>query len=136
MKSNRVPAVFALSAVVLLGACSTTYNPNATTTTVSTTTTVPTGTPHELMDNIMKAVTGLGNAVAKDSHDAKDRLNYINANWKVLQGDLGTLTDDDLEPMVRLMRLTNTAVNRTRPADADKVEKFLPAVIQSILAKL
>ena len=84
----------------------------------------------------MKAVTGLGNAVAKDSRDAKDRLNYINANWKVLQDDLVALTDDDIEPMVRLMRLTNTAVNRTRPADADKVEKFLPAVIQSILAKL
>ena len=136
MQARRKYAICAVSALVALSACSTTYSPNASTTTVTTTTTIPTGTSSELFANIFKAVTGLSNAIAKDSGDAKDRLDYINANWKVLQGDLSALTDDDREPMVRLMRLVNTAVNRKRPADADKVQKFLPAVIDSLLAKL
>jgi hypothetical protein len=124
-------------AIALTAGCSTTYDTGATTTTtVSTTTTLPKGTTEELLANILSAVTGLGDAIVNDSAEAKERLADINANWKVVQEDFGILTTDDVDPLARLVALANTAVTRKRPADADKAQKFLPAVIEALLEKL
>ena len=136
MSRARLQTLMAIALVVSLASCSTTYDTGATSTTVATTTTLPSGTTEELLANILQAVTGLGDAIVDNSSDAKDRIAFINANWKIVQEDLGSLTADDTEPMVRLIRLANTAVTRKRPADADKVQKFLPDVIDSILTKL
>lgn len=136
MNRKIPPGLLALVTLTSLVACSTTYDTGVTTTTSSTTTTVPTGTTEELLANVLKAATGLGDAIVDNSADAKDRINYINANWEVALGDLAVLTEDDIEPMAQLVKLANTAVERKRPADADKVQKFLPDVIDALLRKI
>ena len=137
MKSRALQSCMFAVAIALTAGCSTTYDTGATsTTTVSTTTTLPKGTTEELLANILSAVTGLGDAIVDDSADAKERLAYINANWKVVQEDFGILTTDDVDPLSRLVALANTAVTRKRPADADKAQKFMPAVIEALLEKL
>ena len=137
MKSRVLQSCLFAVAIALIAGCSTTYDTGATsTTTVSTTTTLPKGTTEELLTNILSAVTGLGDAIVDDSADAKERLAYINANWKVVQEDFGNLTTDDVDPLSRLVGLAHTAVTRKRPADADKAQKFMPAVIEALLEKL
>jgi len=137
MKSRPIQGWLLVVAIALISGCSTTYDTGATTTvTVATTTTLPNGTTAELLANILSAVTGLGDAIVDDSAEAKERLAYINANWKVVQEDFGNLTTDDVDPLSRLVGLANTAVTRKRPADADKAQKFLPAVIEALLEKL
>lgn len=137
MKSHVIQGCLFTVAIALVAGCSTTYDTGATsTTTVVTTSTLPKGTTDELLANILSAVTGLGDAIVEDSAEAKERLAYINANWKVVQEDFSNLTTDDVDPLSRLISLANTAVKRKRPADADKAQKFLPAVIESLLEKL
>lgn len=137
MKTRVIQSSLVTVSLALIAGCSTTYDTGATTTTtVATNTTLPKGTTEELLANILSAATGLGDAIVEDSADAKERLAYINANWKVVQEDFGNLTTDDVDPLSRLIGLANTAVTRKRPADADKAQKFLPAVIDSLLAKL
>lgn len=137
MKLRAMHGCLFAVAVALTAGCSTTYDTGATSTTaVATTTTLPKGTTEELLANILGAVTGLGDAIVDDSAEAKERLADINANWKVVQEDFGNLTTDDVDPLSRLVGLANTAVTRKRPADADKAQKFMPAVIESLLEKL
>ncbi len=132
-----VATVCALIAGSLVAGCSTTYNSSTTTSTgVVTSTTVPTGTPQQLLQNILTASAGLSESITSNSSDAKERLAYIEANWDVVKPQLSTIGQDQVDDLQRLIDLATTAVKRRRPADADKVTKFLPLVIESVTNKL
>ena len=136
MRRAIIASVLALTATSLLGGCATTIEGTTTssTTPVSTTTTIPRGTVSELFDAILSIGGGLGDDIASGSmQTARAKLADIRATWQAITPqivDLGKDTNDDLQ---RLVTLYSTAVERKRPADADKATRFLELAIEPIV---
>ena len=61
--------------------------------------------------------------------DVNARKNQANAIWVAIEPQIRAAEIDLVEDVQRLVGLINTAVNRKRPADADKVLLFLPPII-------
>lgn len=136
----RVARVGATATVIMLSlsACATkfdTVDESTTTAPASTTTTIPRGTLTELFDQILAIGADLGNDVASGkSVDAREKLADIKATWQAVQpliADRGADINADLQ---RLINLYITAVERKRPADADKATRFLALAIEPVLA--
>ena len=124
--------------MLAMSACATKIDTAAESTTTapaSTTTTIPDGTLTELFDQILAIGSGLGNDVASGkSVDAREKLADIKATWQAVQpliADRGADLNADLQ---RLINLYVTAVERKRPADADKATRFLGLAIAPVLA--
>lgn len=136
MRRAIIASVLALAGTSLLGGCATTIEGTATTSTtpVSTTTTIPRGTVSELFDAILSIGGGLGDDIASGSmQTARAKLADIRATWQAITPqivDLGKDANDDLQ---RLVTLYSTAVERKRPADADKATRFLELAIEPIV---
>lgn len=130
--------VGAAALVISLASCATKIDTAAESTTTapaSTTTTIPRGTLTELFDQILAIGSGLGNDVASGkSVDAREKLADIKATWQAVQpliADRGADLNADLQ---RLINLYITAVERKRPADADKATRFLTLAIEPVVA--
>ena len=130
--------VAAAALVISLASCATKIDTAAESTTTapaSTTTTIPRGTLTELFDQILAIGSGLGNDVASGkSVDAREKLADIKATWQAVQpliADRGADLNADLQ---RLINLYITAVERKRPADADKATRFLTLAIEPVVA--
>ena len=130
--------VGAAALVISLASCATKIDTAAESTTTvpaSTTTTIPRGTLTELFDQILAIGLGLGNDVASGkSVDAREKLADIKATWQAVQpliADRGADLNADLQ---RLINLYITAVERKRPADADKATRFLTLAIEPVVA--
>ena len=137
---RRVVALCVLAAmgVLLLGGCATTIEGDSATTSTtpaSTTTTIPRGTLSELFAEVLKLGAGLGNDIASgEMQTARAKLADIRATWQAITpqiADLGKDVNDDLQ---RLVNLYSSAVERKRPADADKATRFLDLAIEPIIA--
>ena len=84
------------------------------------------------MKNIAAAGADLGNAIANGRGDeARDALATAKANWIVLEPQLQQLKLDLVEDLRRIVDMMTTAVERKRPADADKANRFLGLVIDA-----
>ncbi|MCE2854625.1 MAG: 5-bromo-4-chloroindolyl phosphate hydrolysis family protein [Ilumatobacteraceae bacterium] len=122
-------------AALFLSGCATTIVSTDTTApvvTVATTTTLPSGDSLQLMKNIAAAGADLGNAIANGRGDeARDALATAKANWIVLEPQLQQLKLDLVEDLRRIVDMMTTAVERKRPADADKANRFLGLVIDA-----
>jgi hypothetical protein len=130
--------LLATASVSMLAGCATTIeNGSATTgtTPASTTTTIPRGTVSELFDAMLTLGGGLGNDIASgEMQTARAKLADIRATWQAITpqiADLGKDVNDDLQ---RLVTLYDTAVERKRPADADKATRYLDLAIEPIIA--
>lgn len=136
MKS-RIPlavAVTALSVTALAGCQTTILKTQATDTTipVATTTTLPSGDIPTLLEDLVKTADGLSTLVVKgDTEDAKARLAEANNIWKVLKPQIIASKIDIADDVQRIVNLIGTAVNRRRPADADKALRFAPLIIDA-----
>jgi hypothetical protein len=131
----------ALSCSVLLTSCATQILESTDTTTTdtafvvpmaSTTTTLPiaTGGIIDLLEQLLDTSKGLGQAIVdSDSDVVNARKNQANAIWVAIEPQIRAAEIDLVEDVQRLVGLINTAVNRKRPADADKVLLFLPPII-------
>jgi hypothetical protein len=127
----------ALLSSVLLTSCATQILDSTDTTTtvnsmVSTTTTLPTATGGiiDLLEQLLDTSKGLGQAIVdSDSDVVNARKNQANAIWVAIEPQIRAAEIDLVEDVQRLVGLINTAVNRKRPADADKVLLFLPPII-------
>lgn len=138
MRRPIVVCVLATASVSLLAGCATTIESDsatASTTPASTTTTIPRGTVAELFGAILALGGGLGNDIASgEMQTARAKLADIRATWQAITPqitDLGEEVNDDLQ---RLVTLYSTAVERKRPADADKATRFLDLAIEPIIA--
>ena len=142
MSRRRIRSVHrtvgAAALVISLASCATKIDTAAESTTTapaSTTTTIPRGTLTELFDQILAIGSGLGNDVASGkSVDAREKLADIKATWQAVQpliADRGADLNADLQ---RLINLYITAVERKRPADADKATRFLTLAIEPVVA--
>ena len=122
-------------AALFLSGCATTIVSTDTTApvvTVATTTTLPSGDSLQLMKNIAAAGADLGNAIANGRGDeARDALATAKTNWIVLEPQLQQLKLDLVEDLRRIVDMMTTAVERKRPADADKANRFLGLVIDA-----
>ncbi|MBU6227278.1 MAG: hypothetical protein KGQ43_06790 [Acidobacteria bacterium] len=130
--------LLATASVSLLAGCATTIESDSatsSTTPASTTTTIPRGTVPELFGAILALGGGLGNDIASgEMQTARAKLADIRATWQAITpqiADLGKDVNDDLQ---RLVTLYSTAVERKRPADADKATRYLNLAIEPIIA--
>ena len=138
MRRAFITCVLATASVSLFAGCATTIegdSATSSTTPASTTTTIPRGTVPELFGAILTLGGGLGNDIASgDMQTARAKLADIRATWQAITpqiADLGKDMNDDLQ---RLVTLYSTAVERKRPADADKATRFLDLAIEPIIA--
>lgn len=142
MSRRRIRSVHrtvgAAALAISLASCATKIDTAAESTTTapaSTTTTIPRGTLTELFDQILAIGSGLGNDVASGkSVDAREKLADIKATWQAVQpliADRGADLNADLQ---RLINLYITAVERKRPADADKATRFLALAIEPVVS--
>lgn len=137
MRRTIALCVVAISGTLSLASCATTIESGSATTSTtpaSTTTTIPRGTVPELFAAILTLGGGLGNDIASgDMRTARTKLADIRATWQAITpqiADLGKDVNDDLQ---RLVNLYSSAVERKRPADADKATRFLDLAIEPIV---
>ncbi|CAB5024540.1 unannotated protein [freshwater metagenome] len=132
-------ALLGLCAVAVLSSCATTYNsganaPATTAPSASTTTTIPRGSTEELFAQMLQTGKELGNDVAQgDMSIARTKLADITAIWIGIQPQITQASQDLVDDTQRMINLFTTAVERKRPADADKAMRFLPSLISSLV---
>jgi|LakMenEpi03Aug12_release.lakeMendotaPanAssembly.Ray.scaffolds.fasta_scaffold191620_1 hypothetical protein len=128
-----------LAAMLVLPACSTVINDSSTTdapedtTPVVVTTTIPTGDITSLLAQLVSTANGLGEAIANRQNDqARQQASDALAIWSALQPQLLDTGIDVVEDIDRMVELMQTAVDRKRPADADKAYRFISLIAQEI----
>jgi len=128
-----------LCAVVTFSSCATKYNaganaPATTSPSASTTTTIPRGSTDELFEQLLQTGKDVGNDVAQgDMRTARTKLADIKAIWIGIQPQITNASEDLLNDTQRMINLFTTAVDRKRPADADKAMRFLPSLVSAIV---
>jgi hypothetical protein len=100
--------------------------------TTSTTIATPSGTSLELLEQLGTAIQGLGQAIVDRDSATKNRVvAETNAIWKELEPQLQESGVDLVEDVSKIVNFVNVAVNRTRPADADKAVRYLALIMES-----
>ena len=132
---KKSPAAIAC-AVLFLSSCSTTILSDLASTSTSsvvTTTTIPAGTVRSLLDDLLTNASGLGDLIVSgDKYGSRLRLQNTEAIWIALRPQLVALANDTDVDVERIVDLVRSAVNKKRPADADKAVRFLPLVISAL----
>ena len=100
-----------------------------------TTTTIPvapTGSIISLLQQLIPIADGLGQAVVDgESKLAKEKVAQADAILLAIEPLILESEIDILESVQRVVRLMQTAVERKRPADADKALRFIPLIIDA-----
>ena len=134
---TRLPsrAVSVVLCAAVLSSCSTTILDTINTTTTSsvvTTTTIPGGDIPALLAQLLANTEGLGSAiVAKDKAVTSARLRDVESVWIALRPQLLELPNDLATDIERIVDLVRSAVNKKRPADADKAQRFLSLIVDA-----
>ena len=132
---STVRAVAVVLCAGVLTSCSTTILDTINTTTTSsvvTTTTIPTGDIPELLGQLLENTQGLGSAiVAKDKAVTAEKLRNVESIWVALKPQLLELPNDLATDVERIVNLVRSAVNKKRPADADKALRFVSLIVDA-----
>ena len=119
-----------IAAASLLGACSTTYDASIVTdeSTTTTSSTLPTGSTTDLLARLLDEVRGLSAKVAADEGDdaAAARIEQL---WAALRADVESTAPDLVPDFEFVLRRCRSAVDRHRPADADRAYKNLDLLV-------
>ena len=100
---------------------------------ITTPVTAPTGTPAELMPRMVEAASTLSDLIG--SHGNRGRvMDQINALWQATRPQLGASNPDLVKVVDAQVALCQIAVDRNRPADADKCYNNLTALVTTFLA--
>ncbi|MFM7489332.1 MAG: hypothetical protein ACKO36_03205 [Actinomycetota bacterium] len=145
MFARRSLAVCALVASTgLVSACgATTYDDSriAPSTTVAVVVTIPQGPATELLPRLADEMAILSSRigprpdnVAKPEGTKIDQLMVIEAIWTAAVNEVEANDPEAAETLARMVAQARTAVERNRPADADKAAKFARIVIDEYLA--
>ena len=130
-----VRAVVVVLCAGVLTSCSTTILDTINTTTTSsvvTTTTIPTGDIPALLGQLLASTEGLGSAiVAKDKAVTAEKLRNVESIWVALKPQLLELPNDLATDVERIVNLVRSAVNKKRPADADKALRFVSLIVDA-----
>ena len=121
--------VASCSPTKIVGDLNTTVPADTTTTTLAP----PTGDLVSLVRQLADTAAGLGDAIVdKDNADADARVARAEAILAVLEPKIMDSGLDILEDVQRIVGLVRTAVERKRPAEADKAQKFATLVADSL----
>ena len=129
-----------VSTTSLLSGCATTINESAPTTladnvvTETTTLTVDQQlSTEELLTQMLTTVNALSEAMQKsDRQTASKKVDQILLISNAARPKILTLSDQLAADFDRVIALAKSSVERNRPADADKVLRFLPLIIDSL----
>ena len=129
-------AVPLLAAASSLAGCATTIvdvAPSSTAPETTVSATVPSGSDEKLMDLLGASMGRIAEALGdRDRSSARSALADAEAAWRVLQPRLLARSAQLEEDAQRLVDLAATAVERNRPADADKAMRFLSLLRESL----
>lgn len=132
---HTVRAVAVVVCAGVLSSCSTTILDTINTTTTSsvvTTTTIPTGDIPALLGQLLRNTEGLGSAiVAKDKAVTTEKLRNVESIWIALEPQLLELPNDLATDIERIVNLVRSAVDKKRPADADKALRFVSLIVDA-----
>jgi len=121
--------------VATLSACAPTTivgSLESTTTTTSTLAPTPTGDIKELLVQLGDLTAGLGQMIVDgETAAARARLAQARAIWAVMEPQIRAAGVDLIEEVQSIIDLIGTAVERKRPADADKAQRFITLVAES-----
>lgn len=132
---------------IVIGLCSlascapTTYDTSiATSTTSAPTNTEPTGTVEELLGRLSTAMGSLSSYIGPDQSGRTpagkiDQLALIESLWSAVRDAVLARDSDAGDSLERMVTLARTAVERNRPADADKAARFAGQVIDDYLGR-
>ena len=136
--STRILAIGLVA--VSLSSCSTqilTANTTLPGPTTTSTVPVPTGTSVELLEQLSTVVQGLGQAVVDgDRATMNHKVAQTDAIWKVLEPEIRASGVDLVADIQRIVNFVHTAVERKRPAEADKADRFLTLILETAPALL
>lgn len=121
---------------IALTSCATEITGSTESTVVPVTTTTipvaPTGSIISLLQQLIPVADGLGQAVVDgESKLAKEKVTQADAILLAIEPLILESEIDILESVQRVVRLMQTAVERKRPADADKALRFIPLIIDA-----
>jgi hypothetical protein len=141
IRAPFVLASFTVAAVSLSACGATTYDTSrVTTTSIASTKTTPSGSAAELLVRLADSLDGLSTLIGPraDNETVPDsnkraRLAEITAIWDVARSEIATQDPDGTETIDRMVALATLAVERNRPADADKAAKFTRTVVDAYL---
>jgi hypothetical protein len=123
-------------AVVLLAGCAgTTVVEDQTTVPASTTApTVPPGGLEVLLPALLDTLAGMSeDLAAKGSAPERARLAYAEELWAAAEPLVEAERPELVDQFDQLMALVTTAVDRRRPADADKAFAFMTPLVDEVL---
>ncbi len=122
--------------IVLASSCATTINQSAVTTLVSSSESTTQATidsqltTDELLDELLRAVEDLSNSMQKaERRQVTEQLARVISLSDAIRPKILATSDQLASDFDRVIDLAKSAVERNRPADADKALRFLPLVI-------
>lgn len=134
-----------VAATLALTACgATTFDESRVSTTIgATTTTRPVGDASELLPRLADALAELSlligprpdNSPRPDSNK-RDQVGLVSALWDAVRDQVIAVDPAAAESLQRMVDLAAQAVERNRPADADKAAKFAASVIEQLTDEL
>lgn len=141
-RTTRLSTVLAIVSgiAVATGCGATTFDESiaSSTTALLTTSTVPTGTTEELLTSLAESMSGLSGLIGPDSSGRtppgkNEAIARIEALWEAARTDVTARDPEAADAIERMVVLARTAVDRSRPADADKAWRFAGQVIDKFL---
>jgi len=132
---------YLVSLIVIASSCATTINQSAVTTVASSsesTTQVTINdqlTTDELLSELLLAVEDLSKTMQKtERRQVSQQLARVLSLSDVISPKILATSEQLASDFDRIINLTKSAVERNRPADADKALRFLPLIIESLKA--
>ena len=130
---------YLVSLIVIASSCATTINQSAVTTVASSsesTTQVTINnqlTTDELLNKLLLAVEDLSKTMQKtERRQVSQQLARVVFLSDAIRPKILTTSEQLAADFDRIINLTKSAVERNRPADADKALRFLPLIIESL----
>lgn len=136
MRHHRLSVVVALTLAVPLASCGETVIVGSLETTTTTSSTVPpppTGDISDLLGQLADLTDGLSQVVIEnDRTEGERRIARAKEIWTVLEPQIRDAGVDLVEEVRSVIDLVTTSVNRRRPADGDKAQRFVDLIIESV----
>ena len=130
---------YLVSLIVIASSCATTINQSAITTVASSSESTTQATINsqlttdELLDELLLAVEDLSKTMQKaERGQVTQQLARVVSLGDAIRPKILATSDQLASDFDRVVNLAKSAVERNRPADADKALRFLPLIIESI----
>ena len=132
---------YLVSLIVIASSCATTINQSAVTTVASSSESTTQATINdqlttdELLSELLLAVEELSKTMQKtERRQVSQQLVRVVSLSDVISPKILATSEQLASDFDRIINLTKSAVDRNRPADADKALRFLPLIIESLKA--